>query len=934
MEEQMIWIIAGSVVGLIFVISPCVFFVCKNLCKTREYQEETLPPCYKDKTYKFYAEKEEEEKKQGHLRLKDIPQEVVQSVLTKNTDYSPQIWQTYFHKSTNTHKTFQTYCGIIPTYNEEAQELMTTLESLHARCVELVENGAIMHVLVVLDGWEKTSDSMKEYINAMFPGMKEELDEIKPIEGEAYRCVETYILELIDVLTDEVQYVQVVPGKNLKLSVLVKRDNRRKHNSQAWFLEAFVPQHKPDFIFMTDCGTLYAENSLVRLHEEMMIDQSLSAATGKQCVMTAEMQGETECSLRSIFYRAAQGMDYALSTAAFNKSFELAGAQPVIPGPFGVYRRRDICDISARAKLSREILKEKTESSIHSEHHQSDMRSFEGVRLLADPSPVKRSAPPEVLLMGSLGIFSSSAEAQDRAQPQGQGATSPLARVGMQSIPSRFPSENVPSPEGQGTSINSFNSNVGLLRSGAIRASSPSASRARSVIIEEKRSSMEIFAEKLKEERLKKEYTEEKYIDVIDFYLQTASVNPDEANMTIALLALAEDRILSLAAAYKTTNPRRTRYVQSSRFFFQAETKALSLLQQRRRWINGTIAAYIWFMSNLGMVFGSRSSFFTKISAVFLTACQIMMYIIAGLGPAIIGSNTYYAILILFSNNSTYAYIGTWTYMAIYLLFAYFHSIQPTKENPTPLRLHQWLFDMITIINGIIAYILLVTLGYQAFWEIKSVIQSPSYLSSFSMSFTIIAIDMILPLVLAVLNDRHSAGEILRYFFPYLFLLPTFTAYFATYSYSRLWELTWGTRPSNSLLTMKKKKSPAEIAVIKENLSNNAKFIAYSIMTLNIILTFVITYFRSAANFLAYFCIAIFGWALIMMLISLAYFILEALISIKNFFWYRICHCGIRRRDYVTENYFQSVGNKKYKEEIYEIISEMIDGNVEVRVKN
>ena len=83
---------------------------------------------------------------------------------------------------------------------------------------------------------------------------------------------------------------------------------------------------------MTDCGTLYAENSLVRLHEEMMTDMTLSAVTGKQCVMTSEMQGEKECSLRSMFYRATQGMDYALSTAAFNKAFELAGAQPVIPG--------------------------------------------------------------------------------------------------------------------------------------------------------------------------------------------------------------------------------------------------------------------------------------------------------------------------------------------------------------------------------------------------------------------------------------------------------------------------------------------------------------------------------------------------------------------------------------------------------------------------
>jgi hypothetical protein len=38
-----------------------------------------------------------------------------------------------------------------------------------------------------------------------------------------------------------------------------------------------------------------------------------------------------------------------------------------------------------------------------------------------------------------------------RAQPQGQGDTSPLARVGMQSIPPRFPSENVGIPPSQKT---------------------------------------------------------------------------------------------------------------------------------------------------------------------------------------------------------------------------------------------------------------------------------------------------------------------------------------------------------------------------------------------------------------------------------------------------------------------------------------------------
>jgi hypothetical protein len=49
-----------------------------------------------------------------------------------------------------------------------------------------------------------------------------------------------------------------------------------------------------------------------------------------------------------------------------------------------------------------------------------------------------------------------------RAQPQGQGATSPLARVGFQSIPSRFPSENVPCPEGQSTCDSSLSENINL----------------------------------------------------------------------------------------------------------------------------------------------------------------------------------------------------------------------------------------------------------------------------------------------------------------------------------------------------------------------------------------------------------------------------------------------------------------------------------------
>ena len=54
---------------------------------------------------------------------------------------------------------------------------------------------------------------------------------------------------------------------------------------------------------------------------------------------------------------------------------------------------------------------------------------------------------------------------------------------------------------------------------------------------------------------------------------------------------------------------------------------------------------------------------------------------------------------------------------------------------------------------------------------------------------------------------------------------------------------------------------------------------------------------------------------------------MEILIRVKNFFYYRIFHLGQRKRDYVTQNYFERAGNEKYKEEIEEIIGEMLDNN-------
>lgn len=51
-----------------------------------------------------------------------------------------------------------------------------------------------------------------------------------------------------------------------------------------------------------------------------------------------------------------------------------------------------------------------------------------------------------------------------------------------------------------------------------------------------------------------------------------------------------------------------------------------NLLQQRRRWINGTVAGYIWLLQNRRFVWNSSMNPLAKLLFLFLTLLQVLMY--------------------------------------------------------------------------------------------------------------------------------------------------------------------------------------------------------------------------------------------------------------------------------------------------------------------
>eukprot|EP01134_Creolimax_fragrantissima_P000329 CFRG0329T1 len=247
---------------------------------------------------------------------------------------------------------------VFPFFNEEGFELARSLQSMHEQAQKLFKLKVRVHVVCVMDGWHKASSSMKKYIKDMYPAnIDEPVAWYDTIEGSNAE-VETYTLQRVSRLSsqelesaggnhmkEKLRAVRLVPiGENmsLKVSMIIKKDNRRKHNSHMWFFNAFCPSYSPEYALATDCGTLFERQCVKSLVHYMDMHPQYAGATGRQRVMTREMQGCEGESMMARWYRAAQKFDYEASISCSQGAFALSGMLPVLPGPCGLYRYADI----------------------------------------------------------------------------------------------------------------------------------------------------------------------------------------------------------------------------------------------------------------------------------------------------------------------------------------------------------------------------------------------------------------------------------------------------------------------------------------------------------------------------------------------------------------------------------------------------------------
>ena len=168
----------------------------------------------------------------------------------------------------------------IPCFNEEAEALKRTLASLQE---QRLPSTFTFELVIVMDGVEKMSESMRAHLNSLFGGSLGHAND----EDDVFQrlpTAETIVLEAIN------QSHYDLAGS--AISLVVKRNNQRKVNSHMWWLGAHAKDTCCELVFATDCGIVFEKNTIEKLLSRLEQDPGLVAVTGFQRYMSSSMQGD------------------------------------------------------------------------------------------------------------------------------------------------------------------------------------------------------------------------------------------------------------------------------------------------------------------------------------------------------------------------------------------------------------------------------------------------------------------------------------------------------------------------------------------------------------------------------------------------------------------------------------------------------------------
>lgn len=224
----------------------------------------------------------------------------------------------------------------IPCYNEDAAALKRSIKTLKD---QRLPRHVSLEVVVVMDGIEQISSSMRKYIAELF-GISTKVDH----PNNPFTKMPAANTVLVERSNDS-----ALDTSQLHLSLAIKRKNRRKVNSQMWWLRSHAKEVQCEFTFGTDCGIVFNNDNIAMMLRRLDSEPNMAAVTGYLRVMSSNTQGDGAFEICTNplgwFLRQLQSYDIELSQSTTKSCVDTIGFLPVLPGPCTLYRFQHLAGV-------------------------------------------------------------------------------------------------------------------------------------------------------------------------------------------------------------------------------------------------------------------------------------------------------------------------------------------------------------------------------------------------------------------------------------------------------------------------------------------------------------------------------------------------------------------------------------------------------------
>jgi cellulose synthase/poly-beta-1,6-N-acetylglucosamine synthase-like glycosyltransferase len=307
---------------------------------------------------------------------------------------------------------------------------------------------------------------------------------------------------------------------------------------------------------------------------------------------------------------------------------------------------------------------------------------------------------------------------------------------------------------------------------------------------------------------------------VLDTYFKHINDSMKDINSNILRVntVLAEDRILSFSMILRTFELK-TVWVNKATFSYEPMMSWVKLLGQRRRWINGTISTFLYYLiDSKGKDEYLMSGLGNRNSIKYLWIIQLYQSLLQILSPSFFSIAVYESFLQFFK---TFPFLRTYfqlfefktpiytfsqemvftsMYLAFYVLWVLISLILGKKSPCCNKSCYSFIMESIYLLFSFVNAIVSTFIFFNIF-------DANNRLVMFGPLIYILMFIWIVPFFLSLSLSFESAFYYIMYSLPFFVNIAQYVSFVPTFAFSRLHDLSWGNRDSETNVSRKKKMS-------------------------------------------------------------------------------------------------------------------------------